>query len=233
MKRYILLLGFACCFSVLFAQSQKVKNQPYADQKIFHYGFMMGVHSQDLEFFHTGITTPKGETWFAEIPNHNPGFNVGLIGDLYLTPVLNLRFSPSLYFGDKNIVFREYNSGKETNMTMKTNYLMLPIHLKFSSERLNNIRPYLIAGPSIAFDLSKKKGSELLAKSFATYFEIGVGCNFYYRYFKFCPELKFCLGLNDLLEKNRSDLVIIDDIKYTNALSKMTSRLFVLSLNFE
>lgn len=222
-----------CCCLTLYPQKKKVKVQPYGDQKVFHYGFMMGIHSQDLEFFHTGVVTENGERWFAEIPNHSIGFNVGIIGDLYLNPSFNLRLSPSLYFGDKNIVLREENSGKETHTNLRSNYLMIPVHVKFSSERLNNVRPYLIAGPSIGFELSRKRGIELLSKPIAFYMEVGVGCNFYFKYFKLCPELKFCFGLNNVLEKDRKDLTIKDYEKYTDALSRMTSRLVVLSFNFE
>lgn len=234
MKRYYLLLLFSFfCVGLLYPQKKRVKNQPYGDQKVFHYGFTMGLHSQDLEFFHTGAVTENGESWFAEIPNHGVGFNVGIIGDLYLTSFLNLRFTPSLYFGDKSITLREQNSGKEVHTNLRSNYLMLPLHLKYSSDRLNNIRPYLIAGPSIGFELSRKRGAELMSRPMAVFIEVGVGCNLYFRYFKLCPELKFCFGLNNVLEKDRKDLTILDYAKYTDALSRMTSRLVVLSFNFE
>ena len=51
--------------------------------------------------------------------------------------------------------------------------------------------------------------------------------------FKLCPELKFCFGLADVLEKDRSDLISEPDRVYTAALSKATSRLIVLTFNFE
>ena len=43
----------------------------------------------------------NGETWFAEIPSYSPGFSVGVIGDMYMNPYFNLRFTPSIHFGDK------------------------------------------------------------------------------------------------------------------------------------
>ncbi len=33
----------------------------------------------------------------------SPGFNVGLVGDLYICPYLNLRFTPTLLFGNKTV----------------------------------------------------------------------------------------------------------------------------------
>ena len=87
------------------AQKEKVKNQPYADLKWFHLGFHVGLHAQDLILTNSGVAT-NGETWYAEIPNYSPGFSVGVIGDMYLNPYFNLRFTPTIHFGDKKIVFR-------------------------------------------------------------------------------------------------------------------------------
>lgn len=36
----------------LFAQQEKVKNQPYVDNKLFHLGFHVGLHAQDMILTH-------------------------------------------------------------------------------------------------------------------------------------------------------------------------------------
>ena len=90
----------------LFAQQEKVKNQPYVDNKLFHLGFHVGLHAQDMILTHSGANT-NGEVWFAEIPSYSPGFSVGVIGDMYLNPYFNLRFTPTINFGDKKFVFKE------------------------------------------------------------------------------------------------------------------------------
>ena len=38
----------------LFAQQEKVKNQPYVDNKLFHLGFHVGLHAQDMILTHSG-----------------------------------------------------------------------------------------------------------------------------------------------------------------------------------
>ena len=63
--------------------------------------------------------------------------------------------------------------------------------------------------------------------------EFGLGCNLYLPFFRLCPELKFSFGLLDLLEKDRSDLQGQETIKYSDALSKATSRMVTLTFNFE
>ena len=214
------------------AQRERVKNQPYADMKWFHLGFHVGLHTQDLILTHSGVST-NGETWFAEIPSYSPGFSVGVIGDLYLNPYLNLRFTPAIHFGDKKFLFREQSSGEEFTTNVRSSYLNFPLDLKYTALRLNNYRPYILAGAYGSFDIGRKKGNPLLLKSTDFGLEFGMGCDLYLPFFKLCPELKFCFGLVDLLEKDRPDLVDQTTLKYTQSLSKATSRMIVLTFNFE
>lgn len=232
------LLFFLCIFLLetfsVVAQKEKVKNQPYADQKWFHLGFHVGIHAQDMILSNSGIATGD-ETWFAEIPNYSPGFSVGVIGDLYLNRYFSLRLTPTINFGDKKIVFHRYDDESVSNYStsVRSNYLTFPLSVKYAAFRVNNYRPYIIAGLYGAFDLGRKKGNPILLKETDFGLEFGLGCDIYLPYFKLCPELKFSFGLVDLLEKNRSDLTDADLIKYTNALSKATSRMVSLIFNFE
>lgn len=214
------------------AQKERVKNQPYADLKWFHLGFHVGLHAQDLLLTHSGVST-DGETWFAEIPSYSPGFSVGVIGDMYMNPYFNLRFSPTIHFGDKKFLYREDASGEEFETNVRSSYLSFPLSVKYSALRLNNYRPYLLGGIYGSFDIGRKKGNPLLLKSGDFGLEFGVGCDIYLPFFKLCPELKFSFGLVNLLEKDRPDLVDRELIKYTDALSKATSRMVTLTFNFE
>ncbi|MDR1403615.1 MAG: PorT family protein, partial [Tannerellaceae bacterium] len=189
MRRLLLSLSLLCLLaSGVKAQLEKVKNQPYADMKLFHLGFHVGLHTQDLILTNTGAVTTDGQTWFAEIPFYSPGFSVGMIGDLFMNPYFNLRFIPSIHFGDKKIVFRESKSGEEHPSTVRSNYLTFPLEVKYSSFRLNNYRPYLTAGVYGAFDLGRKKGESVLLKGMDYGITLGVGCDIYLPYFKLCPE---------------------------------------------
>ena len=161
LKRVILLLVLSMvCAGPLSSQREKVKNLPYVDMKWFHLGFHLGLHTQDLLLTNNGNPTGDGEIWFAEIPSYSPGFSVGVIGDLYLNPYFNLRFSPSIHFGDKTFRFREQASGEEFTTNVRSNYLNFPLDLKYTAVRLNNYRPYLIGGVYGAFDIVKEKTGE-------------------------------------------------------------------------
>lgn len=233
MRRLFLFIGLGCLLSVLaFGQKERPKNQPYADFKMFHLGFHVGIHAQDLILTNTGHTE-NGETFYAEIPTYSPGFSVGVIGDMFLNPYMNLRFTPTLHFGDKQFKFIEQNTQETFSTAVRSSYLTFPLSLKYTALRLNNYRPYLIGGVYGAFDMGRKKGNPILLKSMDYGLEFGFGCDIYLPYFKLCPELRFSFGLVDLLEKKRDDLNGDEQIKYTNALSKATSRMITLTFNFE
>ena len=187
------LLFIICVFflsvTAVMAQKEKVKNQPYADLKWFHLGFHVGLHAQDLILTNTGVAT-NGETWYAEIPSYSPGFSVGVIGDMYLNPYFNLRFTPTIHFGDKKFVFRrpemEGVEGTDENpvvsmysTSVRSNYLTFPLDVKYSAFRVNNYRPYLIGGIYGAFDLGRKKGNPILLKGTDFGVEFGIGCDIY------------------------------------------------------
>lgn len=232
-KRYLILLIASLLTVGLSAQKRKVQNRPYIDQRIWHYGFLAGIHTQDYKLVNTGWVTEDGQTWFADVPEYSPGFTVGVLGELYLNRFLALRLVPSLHFGDKRVVFREQTSGQEESQNIRSAYVSVPIDLKFSAERFNNYRPYVMAGLNPMYDLSVKKGRALLVKSFDCYVEVGVGCDFYLPYFKLIPELKFCFGLTNLLEKNRTDLTDKSLMKFTQSVDKINSRMIVLTFYFE
>ena len=221
----------------LAAQTRKVQNRPYIDMRRWHYGFLFGTHMQDLEFVHNGYihTLEDGtqESWFADVPSYTPGFSVGVLGELRMTEYLSLRIIPTMYFGDKAVTFREQNSGVMEYQAIKSTYLSVPVDVKWSSQRFNNYRPYLVAGVAPMLDLTVKRQRELLVQRADVAVEVGFGCDFYLPFFKLIPELKFCFGLADVLVKNRNDLTDVNQLKYTHSLDRASSRMLVLTLYFE
>ena len=232
-KRLLILCILFSGVLSLSAQMQKVKNQPYGDYKLYHFGITVGMHFQDINLTNSGFVEENGETWFATIPNYSPGFTVGLIGDLYLNPYMNLRFTPTLSFGDKIVEFVNPKSEERFKTSVRSNYLMAPLDLKFRSLRLNNYRPYVLAGAYAVMDLGLKKDEPLLLKRMDYGISIGLGCDFYLPIVKVIPEIRFCFGLSDIIEKDRSDLQDQSLMKYNRAISKGISRMVMITFNFE
>lgn len=234
-RLHILFILFISMLSILEGQAQLRKpiNQPFADQKLYHLGFVIGLNAPDMIISHSGFAGSNGEVWFAEIPSYSTGFTVGIVGDRYLNEHFNLRISPTLNLGEKRFIFKEQTSGEEYTTRLRNNYVTIPLHLKFSASRIKNYRPYLLAGGYTSIDVAGQKDAALRFKSVDYGLEFGLGCNIYFPLFKLCPELRFSFGLVDLINKDRSDLTDKDLQKYTDAISSGKSRMVTLVFNFE
>ena len=209
-------------------------NRPYADLKPIHFGFSVGFHMQDLNISNNGFITPEGESWFTEVPAYSPGFCVNVLADMRISNHINLRCSPGMYFGNKKVHFRNSITGDENTQNIKSNYVVVPIDIKYSATRYKNIRPYVVGGIMGILDVSKKRPEQLKLRDTDAMLTIGFGCDFYLPYFKLCPELKFCFGLRNLLNTERPDLQDNPDMmKYTQSVSQIKSNMIVLTFYFE
>ena len=227
-----LLLVISC--SGGFAQERKLQNKPYIDLRKFHYGFMIGLHQESLHLKNNGLVNPDdGKQWFACNDNFSPGFTVGVLGEWRLHPNFSFRLQPTMHFGGKHVVFRDQTSDERRYQDIKSTYISLPIDVKFNAPRFNNYRPYLITGMSLMYDLTAKDNNYLKLKPFNSFFEIGFGCDYYLPFFKLIPELKFCIGLNNILEKNRKDLQDKTMEIFTKSIDNAHTNMIILTLYFE
>ncbi len=139
-----------------------------------------------------------------------------------------------MYFGSKNVVMIDHNSDLTRTQDIKSSYVVTPLDLKISGDRLRNVRPYATVGTMATFDISKKRAEALVFNTADIYLSVGLGVDFYLPFFKLNPEIKFCFGLTDILRHKRPDLT--DDpetFKMTQSLSKVKSNMVVLSFYFE
>lgn len=214
--------------------NDKLLNRPYADNRLFHLGFSVGLNTFGMSFHHNGFVTDDGQTWFMSQPNYNPGFCVNGLAELRMNNYFSLRFSPGLWFGNRVFEFYDTTNDQRERQDMKSAYLVFPLEVKYAAQRMRNLRPYVIGGIIPAMDVGKKNNDFLKLKSSEFMLSVGFGCDFYLPYFKFIPELKFCFGLTDCIQHNRPDLV--DDPLRTNinaSVKRATTQMVVLSLYFE
>lgn len=227
-------MAIASCLCAWGKDNDKILNRPYADLKRLHFGFSVGLTFQDLNITNNGFITDTGESWFAEVPNHSPGFAVGVLGDLRLGKHLNLRFSPGLQFGNKVVEFHDVTNDIRETQNVKSTFITLPVDLKVSALRYHNVRPYFVGGVMGVIDVSKRRSEQLKLSTADLMLTVGLGLDVYLPFFKLCPELKFCFGLRDLLERSRPDL---DDdpekMKFTNSISRVSGNMVVLTFFFE
>ena len=219
--------------------NDKLQNRPYADLRRWHLGFSIGIHTQDINFTHNGYQTPDGHSWYMEQPSFSPGFCVNGLFFLRLNEWFNLRISPGMYFGNRDVTILDVNTAESDaplkyRQNIKSTYVVAPIDLKFSGQRFRNCKPYLTAGVMPTFDVSRKRGDYLRLKSADMYLTLGLGFDFYLPYFKLNPEIKFCFGLSDVIDHKRTDLADDPDkFQITQSLTKARSNMVVLTFYFE
>ena len=248
MRRLLTLLLYIAALTLTASgQERKPQNKPYIDLRPTHFGISVGFHMQDIEFRNVGpqvVVADDGtetiETIVCDQDNWNPGFSVGVLADQLLTKHLSLRVAPTMHFGAKHLMYhfltRTDNEGRMLTATqdMKNTYIAFPINLKFSSERFNNHRPYLIGGINPMINLTSKSQDFIQLKRYDTMLEFGLGCDFYLPFFKLIPELKFSYSLVNSLDSGHADELTDASYRvYTNSVSSGHSKMVTLTFYFE
>lgn len=234
--RYIsVLLLCLCCFaSGALAQQRKVQHKPFIDERRFHYGFTFGLHDQGLSLENNGYVDPEtGAQWLAENDRPGVGFSVGVLGEWKLNQYFALRLIPSLHFGSKHIEFRNLQNGETVSQDLKSSYIALPFDIKAAAPRFNNYRPYVLAGIQPMLDLTSATQGRIRTQPMNFMVEVGMGCDLYLPFFKLIPELKFCFGLGNVLDKKRTDLNDPTKMIFTQSLNGASVSMVVLSFYFE
>lgn len=222
-KQIKILLILFLCFLMVNTKAQG--NLPYIDEKPLRFGFSLGLNMMDF------ASVPTDRNNDISVTTLSPGFSVGATTDMRLSRYLNLRFTPTLNFGQRTVHYADSSSTDILSVP-----LYLPLYLKYSSERNGNFRPYVLAGGGLWWDWGRNKEKPILLQQFDGIAEIGIGCDLYFSFFKLSPELKFAVGLkNMLVPLNQRDggLINEQDKKYTNAINKLTTKMITLSFNFE
>jgi len=250
LKKILLLLAFYPL--LLSAQKEKVKNDPTHDDKWLHFGFSMGVNTMDFNIKSSQMAVDSGI--YTEVSQLRPGFHVHALSNLRLAKNFDLRFTPGIAFGgirEINYVLSDPQSlmidPNDIPVKVESNFLEFPLLLKYKSVRLNNFRPFLIGGLNTRLDLaatkktwgrSKKEDNLVLLKPLDLNYEIGAGMDFYLQYFKLGIEFKYSVGLTNVLRTSitRNGETIVpppDDAIFTDAIDRLYSRMFMVTLHFE
>lgn len=206
----------------------------YEDLRPYHFGFSVGLHSQDFQILHTGALDAEGKRWYGNVPAYTPGFSVGVLGDYRLSDAFSLRLTPCIHFGSKNMnLFSDAPDSEIETVTIRSNYIMLPLLVRYRGARTNNYRPYIATGFSVGIDAGRRKNAAVELTTLNTYWELAFGCDLYMPYFRLVPEIKLCIGLDDIFQHDRLDEASQAFVNYTNAFDRITSRLLVISFQFE
>ena len=257
---FLVFLAIVIPFSVK-SQRRVVLNMPNYDQSLFHFGFVLGVnqcfasirpidnlpaHVFTSEFIPENDILPKPDSVIVQSISSSPipGFVIGILANMRMGDHFDLRFIPSLAFGDRTINYDIITYTPIPGGTLidtlsipkkiPSTYIIFPIEIRYKAVRYNNFRPYLMVGAQYSLDLAsnakkreEKNANEKIVKLNPSDFflEGGVGFDFYNEWFKFGVELKMMYGFNDILKREHNF--------YTDSIERLSSKIFQLSLTFE
>jgi len=255
-KKILILLFLLGIANQVISQSKiKVPNKPDYDNAPYHFGFLLGVnqmlftidtkpaYQQKLYINKDQQYTPDQNIDSAYLFNMEAaptfGFVIGIVSNLRVGKYFDLRFTPSLTFGERYLDYTlksYFNSStpemKNISKNIQSTFVEFPLWIRFKGKRIHNVRPYVLAGGKFAYDLAsnaKKKADNSSAYVFINRKDIyalgGVGFDFYTAYFKFGTEITMSYGLFDVLKR--------DNTIYTDAVDRMSSKIFQISFTFE
>lgn len=235
MKKLIVVSFFLLCTQFSQAQifsGERVLNNENFDMQRWSWGYFLGLNSYDFKFKYEEYD-PSPTTGKDRIVERNIGFNVGLVGNLRLNNNLDLRLEPGVSFNSRG--FQVTNADPDTWREVNATYVHIPLLLKFSTDRLNNFKPFVVGGVSTSINLSSNENNpdDNYANQFrmttnSYYYEIGFGIDLYLYYFKLSPSIRGVFAINDELIRDNSSNSI-----YTGNIEKMSSRAIFINFTFQ
>ncbi len=215
-NRYLILIGLLMCCQGLLAQSVPVWGGG-ADQKDISAGFSFSYVSsyykidrkpnwRDPYFDASGTKITDALTNISS--DNAPGFAVGFFARYSVNDHLEVRPGINLIFADRAVRYQYVTESQNQTKSIRATLVDLPLQLKLKSDRLGNYRAYLLGGIKYSKALGNKENadvnaapSEKLLKTINGYgsYEVGLGMDIYFEFFKLSPEIKISNSFGNLL----------------------------------
>ncbi len=234
------------------AQQETVKHYQKIDQKSFHFGYTLGINTMDFGIYPSEYAISESEMrqdTFPDVTKLSPGVDISIVTNFRLGEYLDFRFLPGISLGQRNLTYYtelkkteiEDNgdtivTGKsEQEMNLGSTFINLPFNIRYEAQREKNYRPYLIGGVNFRWDMARNKDFNsteniyVKLKPFDVYVEGGFGVDFYLPYFKLSTEIKFSVGMLNVLNPEKHET----NPGYVTSIEKLKSRMVSLSFHFE
>jgi hypothetical protein len=172
----------------------RVKNIATEDDKKLNWGYFLGLNRYGFAIEYEATAASIDQIVVAE----QTGFQVGLIGEYRINNFTDLRLEPGLVISSRTL------ENLSDLPKAKSTYINLPLLLKVSAQRFANVKPYVVAGPSVSINLNSQEKTipqvDVLPTKTLNYgYELGVGVDLYMPYFKFSPSIRGVFGQSNEL----------------------------------
>ena len=232
-KYLVILLLFISVNNIYGQKRKKPQNLIRYDFQKLHFGFTIGVNELNFNI-KKNSNTLSNDSLLTLIPKSQKGFNLGIVSNLRIGKYTDLRFIPSLVFGERNLNYGFIDSNGVSDKRVKrieSTLIDFPLYIKYKSARYNNFRTYIIGGLKYSLDVASQdkindEGQEIVKlKKNDLMGEIGFGFDFYLEYFKFSPQIKLSHGILNLISN--------DETVYTQSINNLSTNGWMISFTFE
>jgi hypothetical protein len=223
---------------VVIAQNPNVEiNIPDHDEQKVRFGITAGINRSHYNILQSPKFLQFDSIDVIESIN-STGISLAGLVNLRLNEHLDLRGYPlNLIFTEKAFEYRlKYPDRglKEDSITIKKVTgisLAFPVQLKFTSDRIQNFKAYMLAGGRVEYDLAANAGKKnntdaLTLKKLDYAAEAAIGFHFYFPVFVLTPEIKISYGLKNVLSRETN-------FKYANTIDDIRSRSITFTLTVE
>lgn len=241
-KRLFIILAFLGLLIIqLYPQNDSIENQNENKPNAFNFGFTIGLNYMD---FSIEMANPINVNDFVYTDlNTIPGFQLNFISQYSIMENLDIRFLPGISLGARTFIFTDENGKvvplnsipdygfRSDDMTLQSSFVELPFNLKYGLNRNNKCIMYIIGGLCYRIDMSAQgdfnpeMDQVFLVKRNDLYVEFGLGLENHLQNSIFSPELKFAIGLFNVMETS------LPGAEYF-AESILDLRSFIIMLNF-
>ncbi|MDP9047475.1 MAG: PorT family protein [Bacteroidota bacterium] len=239
---YLTLFLLIVCCNLLLAQVPAWGGG--ADQTDLSWGFTFGYISSNFKI----VKKPDWRNpYFDPSTNRNitdslnsisskplPGFVIGFIARYRLSDHLEVRATPSLVFADRSLSYVYVTSSQNVSKLVQTTTVDIPLSLKLKSDRVGDLRAYILGGVKYSQAIGSKRNTdatlalqEKLVKNISGFgsYDVGLGCDIYFEFFKLSPEIK--------LSNSMGNVLLPENHPFSSPISKLSLHTIMFSLYFE
>jgi len=217
LKHFFLFLLICSFTNKIHAQKREISRLTNFDKPLIRYGYYLGAHYKGYAL--------KGSE--AATVSQGAGFQLGVLADMNLNSYITLIAEPGIISTSNKLIIAD------EQFQLPTTHFHLPISLKFQTQRINNVRTYVLGGLSYNHNFSAEKNqgdngknpNDFLLTKHNLMAELAIGANFYFEYFKFSPSIRGIYGLNNELKPLGTNI--------KNNISSLKTRGIFLNLTFQ
>tara|TARA_B110000483_G_C18036156_1_gene480739 strand:- start:220 stop:933 length:714 start_codon:yes stop_codon:yes gene_type:complete len=229
----ILLITVKSVSAQLFSKERVLNNENF-DKPRLSYGYYLGFNVYD---YNIDYATDVKDVQVLK----STGLNVGLVGNIRINDYIDIRLEPGLVISRRELNYSNtYFNGisyeeRDLSREIQSTFVHVPLLIKFSTKRVNNIKPFIVGGFSTALNLSSQQNNpdDNSKNTFRVtknnlYYELGIGVDLFLTWFKFTPSLRGVFSIQDELVND-----VDPNSPWTSNMTQMQTRGLFINFTFQ